>query len=273
MYFFHPDADVFTIDADAGPPALIPGATVAGVGTVLYAMAVHPTDGTLFVANTEARNEIRFEPLIDATHGLQGRFVDNRITVISPTGGVPAVRAIGINPHADHTRPTGPASEVAESLALPTAIAFSADGRRLYATAFGTERIAILDSAALGAGVVSRTIVEVGGGPSGLALDEQRDRLYVLNRFDQTIAVVEAAAEPKKARVASTIRVGFDPSPPAVTRGRRFLFEAGCRGTATSRARAVMCSRTSTVSHGTWVIPTVRFSRTRTTRRCPPGIP
>ena len=139
LYFFQPDADVFTIDVDAGPPALIPGATVAGVGTVLYAMAVHPTDGTLFVANTEARNEIRFEPLIDATHGLQGRFVDNRITVISPTGGVPAVRAVGLNPHADHTRPTGPASEVAESLALPTAIAFSADGRRLYATAFDSE--------------------------------------------------------------------------------------------------------------------------------------
>ena len=33
LYFFQPDADVFTIDADAGPPALIPSATVAGVGT------------------------------------------------------------------------------------------------------------------------------------------------------------------------------------------------------------------------------------------------
>ncbi|NOR41681.1 MAG: hypothetical protein GQ537_10775, partial [Gammaproteobacteria bacterium] len=54
-----PDKDVFAIDALANPP--VETASYSGVGTVLTGMAVNPVNGKLFVANTEAINEIRFE--------------------------------------------------------------------------------------------------------------------------------------------------------------------------------------------------------------------
>jgi DNA-binding beta-propeller fold protein YncE len=52
-----PDKDVFAIDATANPP--VETAFYSGVGTVLSDIAVHPVSGKLFVANTEAINEVR----------------------------------------------------------------------------------------------------------------------------------------------------------------------------------------------------------------------
>jgi DNA-binding beta-propeller fold protein YncE len=60
--FSLPDSDVFLINANAIPPAAAAAPnTVAGVGTVLFNMAVNPANGKLYVTNTEARNEVRFE--------------------------------------------------------------------------------------------------------------------------------------------------------------------------------------------------------------------
>ena len=109
------------------------------------------------------------------------------------------------------------------------------------------------------AGYVQRRLVHVGGGPSRLALDERRDRLYVLNRFEQTMSIVEGRLRGRRAPVgARPSALGFDPSPPAVTQGRRFLFDPAV-GARRRRVRQLSRVRaTSTVSHGTSVIPTVR---------------
>jgi DNA-binding beta-propeller fold protein YncE len=65
LAFSLPDLDVFRIDANASPPAALPRETAtSGVGTILFNMAVRPTTGTLFVSNTEARNPVRFEPVL-----------------------------------------------------------------------------------------------------------------------------------------------------------------------------------------------------------------
>ena len=59
-----------------------------------------------------------------------------------------------------------------------------------------------------------------GGGPTGLVLDEGRERLYVLTRFDNGISVVDLASRPRS------------PPPPAQPRaaggrhGRVFLYDA-----------------------------------------------
>ncbi len=52
-----PDLDVFTVDANT----LETVASMSGVGTILFNMAVNPQTGALYVSNTEARNEVRFE--------------------------------------------------------------------------------------------------------------------------------------------------------------------------------------------------------------------
>jgi hypothetical protein len=52
-----PDLDVFRIDA----ATLETTAEYAHVGTVLFGMAVNPASGVVYVSNTEARNEVRFE--------------------------------------------------------------------------------------------------------------------------------------------------------------------------------------------------------------------
>src|SRR5262249_26870256 len=57
--FSLPDRDVFSIDALADPPQQT--ASFAHVGTVLFNMIVNPSNGKLYVSNTEARNDVRFE--------------------------------------------------------------------------------------------------------------------------------------------------------------------------------------------------------------------
>jgi DNA-binding beta-propeller fold protein YncE len=52
-----PDVDVFRLDA----ATLATTAEYAHVGTVLYGMAVNPMSGAVYVTNTEAHNETRFE--------------------------------------------------------------------------------------------------------------------------------------------------------------------------------------------------------------------
>jgi len=214
--FSLPDRDVFIIDADADPPALAGGSNfVTGVGTVLFNMAVRPTNGKLYVTNTEARNQVRFEPAV------RGHVAESRITVITGRTAVPH----HLNPHVDYSVTPGPPSEVERSLAIPTDMAFSPDGRTLFVAAFGSGKVGVLDADALEAGIIAASQLEVGGGPSGLVVDAARDRLYVMNRFDHTISIVRNANQPWRA-VTDVVPIGYDPSPPAVREGRRFLYDA-----------------------------------------------
>jgi cytochrome c peroxidase len=54
-----------------------------------------------------------------------------------------------------------------------------------------------------------------------IALDEQNEPLYVMNRFTNSIDVVETDTR----MVASTVTL-FDPSPDVIRNGRRFLYDA-----------------------------------------------
>ena len=64
-----PDEDVFVLDALASPPkrAAAPNA-VAGVGTVIFNLAVRPGTGAVYATNLDARNHVRFEPVAAGTH-------------------------------------------------------------------------------------------------------------------------------------------------------------------------------------------------------------
>jgi YVTN family beta-propeller protein len=215
--FSLPDEDVFVIDANAATPALAaPPNAVTGVGTVLFSMAVRPDNGKLYVANTDARNNVRFEDII----GVTGHIAESRLTVVSGTTPNP----IHLNPHIDYSVSTGPAAEVEQSLAFPVSVAFSADGHTVFVAALGSGKVGRFDSDGLEAGTVigNEIQIPVGGGPSGLALDEANHQLFVMNRFDETISIVDTDTNTQQ----SAVPLRYDPEPPAVKNGRHFLYDA-----------------------------------------------
>jgi DNA-binding beta-propeller fold protein YncE len=196
--FSLPDRDVFIIDASATTPALVPAPNnVQGVGTVIFNMAVRPGANRLYVSNTDARNHVRFEPRINDMWGVQGHIAESRITIVNGTTPTPR----HLNPHIDYTcvPPVciSPQSERDNSLAFPTDMVFSSDGSRLYVAGLGSGKVGIFDAAALEAGTITpltKTLVQVGQGPSGVVLDEAHDRLYVMNRISHDISIVLSAS-------------------------------------------------------------------------------
>jgi DNA-binding beta-propeller fold protein YncE len=133
-----PDKDVFAIDALATPPqpATGQGSIYTGVGTTLFNMAVNPVSGKVYVSNTEARNDKRFEGegIFSLGETLRGHLVESRITVLDATGGV-APRHL--NKHINYASccAPNPSSENARSMALPLEMAVSSNGATLYVAA------------------------------------------------------------------------------------------------------------------------------------------
>jgi DNA-binding beta-propeller fold protein YncE len=219
-----PDYDVFTIDAMSSPPAELPAGKYSGVGTILFNMAVNPASGKVYVSNTEARNEIRFEgPGIHGGTTVRGRLQQAQITVLS--GGVAQPRHL--NKHIDYDACCAalPNAENDRSLSQPLDMVFTADGSKVYVAAFGSGKIGVFNSSALENNTfvpnAASHIQLTGGGPTGLALDEGRKRLYVLTRFDNTVSVIDTQSRHELAR-----RPLFNPEPQHVKAGRSFLYDA-----------------------------------------------
>jgi hypothetical protein len=221
-----PDRDVFLIDALAATPALFASANnVVHVGTVIFNMAVRPDNGRVYVSNTDARNQVRFEPFISATQGVQGHIVESRITVIAGTAATPHHLNPQINYSCEPPCAQNP-TEVEQSLAFPGDLVFSSNGQRVYVTGFGSEKLGIFDTNDLEANIITKTLVEVGAGPSGIVLDEARNQLYVMNRIDHTISIVSNAATPATAVETAVVPLRYDPSPAEAKGGRIFLYDA-----------------------------------------------
>jgi DNA-binding beta-propeller fold protein YncE len=221
-----PDNDVFAIDADSDPPQPVPGPNgrFSGVGTVIYNMAVNPRSGDLYVSNTEALNHVRFEGPGDfANTTVRGHHNENRITVIGGDG----VQPRHLNKHLDYSSccATVPNGESAVSMALPMQMAVTGDGSQLYVAAMGSSKIGLYDTGELEddsfVPSLSRQIPVSGGGPTGVVLDEKRKQLYVLTRFDNSISIISTKSKSEVAHVPM-----FNPEPPSVVAGRRFLYDA-----------------------------------------------
>ncbi len=243
-----PDRDVFEIDADALPlPLAVDGSAScvngagcwARVGTSLFSMLVNPANGKLYVANSEAQNQVRFEgngvhaagPSGKLAAGepptLQGNLAHARISVLDGASVLPR----HLNKHLDYALRPAPASDRAKSVAGPLGMAL--DAGRLYVAAFGSGRIAVYDTAELeadsfdpdqtdpgAAGFVAQ-IPLAGGGPSGLALGA--GKLYALTRFDNTLRVVDLASQLELTALAVALH---SPEPSEIRAGRPFLYDA-----------------------------------------------
>jgi DNA-binding beta-propeller fold protein YncE len=234
--FTLPDKDVFVIDASAEVPALVAGSegSFSGVGTVLFNMIVNPKTGHIYVSNIDSRNEHRFEGHGDFLKTLgktsvRGHFVENRITVL---GGAPRVSAVHLNKHIDYNNCCAAIStaENDKSVATPLDMAITNNGKTLYVAAFGTSEVEVLDTAALEANTftpdAANQIKVSGGGPGGLALDERHERLYVFTRFDNAVSVIDTRSK----REIEHLKM-FNPEPPSVVKGRKFLYDASFTST------------------------------------------
>ena len=197
---------------DAGAPLPAVTGAIAGLGTTLTDVFVRPGTGELWVPNTDARNVVRFAPVLD------GHLVETRVSIAEPGGGVVSV---DLNPHIDRTTTPGSPAEHARSLSQPGAGVFTPDGTTLYLAAFGSAAIGVLDSRGA---VIDR--IAVGNGPSGVALDPARERLWVLNQLDQTVSVIDTTTRAELTAVGIASPSGFDPTPDVVRAGRRFLYDA-----------------------------------------------
>lgn len=178
---------------------------------ICMALAVNPASGEVTVVGTEATNEIRYEPVVS------GRFLRVDLARISPAG--PTTLGIAdLNSHLTYASSTIPQSERDKSLGDPRGIVWNAAGTRAYVTGMGSNNLVVVDAAGNRAGLAPT--IAVGEGPTGIAIDEARGRLYVIDKFEGAISVVSLASELEIARVSY-----FDPSPVAIKVGRKHLYD------------------------------------------------
>lgn len=218
--FFLPDLDVFEIDATT----LNETASFAHVGTINFNMAVNPTNGNVYVSNTEAQNLTRFEgPGNFGGSTVQGNLHHARISVLQGS----SVTPVHLNSHIDYTITPAPPGTKDHSLATPVDMVISADGSTLYVAAFGSSKVGVISTSDLDNGTFDPTVASTnyitvsGGGPAGLALDEINGNLYVLTRFDDSISVVDLATSTERNHYPL-----HNPEPDSVIAGRPTLYDA-----------------------------------------------
>ncbi|MBK8284647.1 MAG: YncE family protein [Ahniella sp.] len=177
-----------------------------GLMTTVMSVGVAP-NGRVLAVGTEATNERRFEPNVNAT------FIRVR------TGSFPAATPTNtliadLNPHLDY-QTTSVAPEVREqSIGDPRGIAFQPDGSA-WISGMGSNNVIRADSTG-----TRLARVDVGQGPTGLAFNGAVNRLYVLNKFDASISVVDTGTNQELGRLPF-----FDPTTTAVRLGRPMLYD------------------------------------------------
>ncbi|MEM7282443.1 MAG: hypothetical protein AAF438_12535, partial [Pseudomonadota bacterium] len=206
----------------------------AHVGTVLYNMVVNPVSGKVYVSNTEAINEVRFEgpgTYVTNTNAkpngeaptVQGRLHESRITVIDGN----TVSPRHLNKHINYNQRPAPVATKQHSLSMPVHMEITSNGATLYVAAFGSSKIGVFNTTTLendsfNPATQSSSYISVsGGGPSGIALDETRNRLYVSTRFDNGLSIVDLGSKKEIAKYTM-----FNPEPLQVVQGRPFLYDA-----------------------------------------------
>ncbi len=199
-----PDRDLAIIDAQT-----LDVRYARRIMNINMALAVNPGTGLVTLVGTDATNEVRFEP------NLNGRFLRVNLGMVEPQE-LKVLSVVDLNPHLDYAGPTIPQSERNRSLGDPRGIVWNTPGTRGYVTGMGSNNVVVIDET--GARIGSAPI-SVGEGPTGIALDESRQQLYVLNKFESAISVIDVKDEQELARVPF-----FDPSPPAIKAGRRHLY-------------------------------------------------
>jgi YVTN family beta-propeller protein len=241
--FKMPDNDVVAIQA--GPSPTVAG-YYSGVGTINLGMAVNPSTGDLFVANTDALNLTFFVP------NLRGHWINSRITRIQTGSG--QVTPFDLNPNINYSILPNPAA-LSTALSQPTNVIFDPSGNFMYVASFGTDRVAQVDTNGNVLSFVEVSLPSGSGpnadpknkrGPRGLAYNAGAQILYSLNLISNTISVIDTSQMSETNEVA----VGNDPTPQNVKQGRGFLYDAKLSGNGTGSCSS--CHVDGEMDHLAW---------------------
>lgn len=273
--FSLPDTDVFAFNANVTSPLDFNLVEYSGVGTILFNMAVNPVSGKVYVTNTESPNHIRFEG--SGHHGgstVQGHLSRSQISVLDPA--TQSVSVNHINQHIDYSKlhtdndPLVDAEINAmrpHTLSIPLQIEVSSDGTTAYMAAMGSSKIGVfatadLEDPAFAANfdptTKSTLYIDTAGGPTGFVLDETNGKLYVMQRFDHTIAEISLTTGDTLATHAIV-----DPEPASITEGRPFLYD-GLLSSGNGESSCASCHIFGTMDQLAWDLgdPDVRVSAT-----------
>ena len=176
------------------------------------------TDGKLGVAA-----QLRPKNLIPLAHVEHGWAFGDSITLFgSDVGGTVQI----------------PIDELDRYYALPWGVAITPDKSKIFLTTAGSESVTVIDIhrllrtvrerqhpfvndlSASADYVVGR--IEVGNNPRGIVLSNEGKRLYVANRLDDNISVIDTATD----KVVSTIDLGGPKNIDALRRGERLFYTA-----------------------------------------------
>ena len=177
-----------------------------GLMTVLMAMDANPVTGEVMVVGTDSDNQRRFESVLN---GVFARVEFSRFTPGQPS------QSFDLNPHIDYTSSSSTESVRVQSVGDPRAVKWHPDGNALYVAGMGSANVV-----SLGADGQRTGRIEVGAGPTGLALNAGSNRGYTLNRFDGTIS--EFTLSPFAVRSTTAF---LDPTPQSVSAGRPHLYD------------------------------------------------
>jgi DNA-binding beta-propeller fold protein YncE len=200
-----PDRDLAVINASS-----LSTTYARGLMNICAAVGVNPATGSVGVVGTDGINEVRFEP------NVGGRFVRVKLAMVDPASLSKTIK--DLNPHLTYSAPTVAQSERDKSLGDPRGLVYNSAGTKGYITGLGSSNVIVVNAAGDRAGLAQT--IPVGEGPTGLALDDARSRLYVLNRFAASISVISTTSE----TVTATVPF-FDPSPTAIKLGRKHLYD------------------------------------------------
>jgi len=131
-----------------------------------------------------------------------------------------------------------PIDELDRYYALPWAVAITSDKSKIYLTTAGSQSVTVIDVPRLMRTIQTRrkpfvndlsasaeyvsARIPVGHNPRGLALSPDGKRLYVANRLDDSLSVIDTKAD----KVTSIIDLGGPKNVDALRRGERLFYTA-----------------------------------------------
>lgn len=196
------DHDIAVIDTESHEVNYVSGLMNLGM-----AIGHNPATNEVTLVGTDATNEVRFEPV------LKGKFLRVQMGLVDAND-VQSTAVLDLNPHLDYSTGNIEQSLRDRSIGDPRGVIWHSSGEVGFVAGMGSNNVIVINGQGERQGRI-----EVGEGPTGLALDEINQRLYVWNHFAASLSVIDS----NDLQVLETLNM-HNPLPDAIKAGRPFLY-------------------------------------------------